>query len=135
MVLFPLVMIMKQCEYCAKEISYHEMYCSSECEKKHKNFYQMRNKFSKLFSVINGIFVLLIGICIFGYSFLPEFGIWGAVGSLTILGVMYLFLPFPPEAMIHKYKLGKSIRLSRIIATILLILAAVAACLHLFGLI
>ena len=122
---------MKQCEYCAKEISYHEMYCSVDCESKSKAFYEKRERFSKPFSVINGIFVLAIGISIFGYSFLPEFGVWGVVSSLTILSVLYFFLPFPPDVMINKIKLKKSVRFCRILSAVLLTLAIIVTALHL----
>ncbi len=111
---------MKKCEYCAKEISYHEMYCSDECQNSAFAFYDKRDKFQKLFSVINGIFVLAIGVSIFLYAFMPEVGLLGAGVSLTVLGVMYLFLPFPADIFIERKKLKKAILLTRIIAAILL---------------
>lgn len=107
---------MKKCEYCAKEISYHEMYCGDDCRDGAFAFYDKRDKFQKFFSVINGIFVLGIGVCIFLSSLVPRIGIMGVGCCLTILGVMYYFLPFPPEVMIQKYKLKKSIFITRIIA-------------------
>ena len=111
---------MKKCDYCAKEISYHEMYCCDECQDKTFAFYDMREKFQKFFAVINGIFVLGIGICIFLYSFMPDVGLIGGGSCLTILGVMYLFLPFPPDVMIQKYKLKRSLFVTRIIAGVIL---------------
>ncbi len=116
---------MKKCDYCAKEISYHEMYCSDECRDKTFAFYDKREKFQKFFSVINGIFVLAIGICIFLYSFMPEVGLLGAGSSLTILGVMYLFLPFPPDIFVAKQKLKKALFITRIIACVVLALGIV----------
>ncbi len=113
---------MKKCEYCAKEISYHEMYCSDECENKSYDFFDKRDKFQTFFSVINGIFVLAIGVCIFLYSFMPAVGLFGIASSLLILGTMYMFLPFPPDLFIEKYKLKKAIQLARIIAGVLLAL-------------
>lgn len=115
---------MKRCDYCAKEISYHEMYCSDECRDKTFNFYDLRDKFQKVFSVINGIFVLGIGVCIFLYSFMPNVGLIGGGGCMTILGVMYLFLPFPPDVFIEKQKLKKAIFLTRIIACVILVIGA-----------
>ena len=116
---------MKKCDYCAKEISYHEMYCSDECRDKTFAFYDKREKFQKFFSVINGIFVLAIGICIFLYSFMPAVGLLGAGSSLTILGVMYLFLPFPPDIFVAKQKLKKALFITRIIACVVLALGIV----------
>ena len=113
---------MKKCDYCAKEISYHEMYCCDECRDSSFAFFDKREKFQKLFSVINGIFVLGIGICIFLYSFMPQVGLIGGGSCMTILGVMYLFLPFPPEIFIHKQKLKKAIFITRIIAGVILAL-------------
>lgn len=121
---------MKKCDYCAKEISYHEMYCSDECQNKTNEFYELREKYQKPFSVINGIFVVAIGICIFLYSFIRDVGAIGGASSLLILGVMYLFLPFPPDVMIRKYKLKKSIFFSRIIAGVLLLLGVIVLILY-----
>ena len=126
----PVVINMKKCEYCAKEISYHEMFCSDECQNASNKFYEMREKYQKPFSVINGIFVLAIGICIFLYAFTKGIGAIGASVSMIILGVMYLFLPFPPEIMIHKFKLKKAIFLSRVIAGALILIAAVVLILY-----
>ena len=113
---------MKQCEYCSKEISYHEMYCNEDCQKKANDFYDLREKFSKFFAVVNGICVLSVGICIFAFSFFPQLGLYGAGSALFILGVLYFFLPFPPEIMIHKKKIEKSVKISRIIAIIIFVL-------------
>ena len=124
-------MCMKKCEYCAKEISYHEMYCCDECQDQANKFYEMREKFQKPFSVINGIFVIAIGICIFLYSFLRDVGAIGASVSLIILGVMYFFLPFPPEIMIHKYKLKKSVKITKIIAAVIFALGIIVLILYL----
>lgn len=126
---------MKKCEYCAKEISYHEMYCSDECQDNAFSFYDMREKFQKFFSVINGIFVLAIGISIFLFSFMPSAGLIGGGTSLTVLGVMYLFLPFPPDIMIEKYKLKKALFITRIIAGVLLAIGAAVLIYGIFKLI
>ena len=122
---------MKKCEYCAKEISYHEMYCCDECQNGANRFYDLREKFQKPYAVINGIFVIAIGICIFLYSFLRDVGALGAAGSLIILGIMYFFLPFPPDVMIQKYKLKKSIKITKIIAAVIFALGAIVLILYL----
>ena len=126
---------MKKCEYCAKEISYHEMYCCDECEEQANLFYELREKYQKLFSVLNGIFVLAIGFCIFFYSFLRDVGAIGGAASLLILGLMYFFLPYPPDVMINKYKLKKSIQITRIIAGVLFFLGLLVLIFYLTGII
>lgn len=107
------------------------MYCCDECQDQANKFYEMREKFQKPFSVINGIFVIAIGICIFLYSFLRDVGAIGASVSLIILGVMYFFLPFPPEIMIHKYKLKKSVKITKIIASVIFVLGIIVLILYL----
>ena len=124
-------MKMKKCEYCAKEISYHEMYCGDECQNSANKYYELRDKFQKPYAVINGIFVIAIGICIFLYSFLRDVGAIGCAASLLILGVMYYFLPFPPDVMIQKYKLKKSIKFTKIIAAVIFLLGALVLILYL----
>ena len=126
---------MKKCEYCAKEISYHEMYCGDECQSRANYFYDLRDKFQKLYMVINGIFVIAIGICIFLYSFLRDVGAIGGAASLLILGVMYFFLPFPPDVMIHKYKLKKSIFITKIIAAVVFLLGLLVLLFYFIGVI
>lgn len=126
------VMRMKKCEFCGKEISYHEMYCSDECQHHANTFYELRDKTQKGFSAINGVFVMAIGVCIFLYSIVPSFGVVGGAVSMLILGFMYYFLPFPPDVMIKKYQLKKSIMITRIIAIVLMALGTLLLGLHLF---
>ena len=122
---------MKKCEYCSKEISYHEMYCSDECQNGANRYYDLREKFQKPYAVINGIFVISIGICIFLYSFLRDVGAIGGAASLLILGLLYFVLPFPPEVMIHKYQLKKSIKITKIIACVVFALGLLVLTLYL----
>lgn len=126
---------MKQCDYCAKEISYHEMYCSDDCQTSANQYYELKEKFQKPYSIINGIFVIAIGVCIFLYSFLRDVGAIGGGSSLLILGVMYYFLPFPPDVMIHKYKLKKSIKITKIIAAVIFALGALVLIFYFTGVI
>ena len=48
---------MKKCDYCAKEISYFEQYCSEECHGNANKYYETTEKYGKLFSIINMICV------------------------------------------------------------------------------
>lgn len=111
------------------------MYCSDDCQDGANRFYDLREKFQKPYSVINGIFVIAVGICIFLYSFLRDAGAIGGGASLLILGAMYFFLPFPPEAMIHKYKLKKSIKFTKIIAAAIFALGALVLIFYFTGVI
>lgn len=122
---------MKKCGYCAKEISYHEMYCCDECQNSVNRFYELREKYQKVFSAVNGIFVLLIGISIFFYALFQNLGVFGVMISLFVLGILYFFLPFPPEVMIQKYKLKKSIKICRFIALGIFLLGVVVLILYL----
>ena len=126
---------MKKCAFCAKEISYHEYYCCDECQIGANNFFEKRDKFQKLFSIVNAIFVLGIGIFIFLYSFVRPVGALGASACLLILGVTYWLLPFPVDAMIEKFKLKKAIFITRCIAGVLFVLGVAALVLFLTGVI
>lgn len=126
---------MKKCEYCAKEISYHEMYCSDDCQTDANRYYELKDKFQKPYAVINGIFVIAIGICIFLYSFLRDVGAIGGAASLLILGVMYFFLPFPPDVMIQKYKLKKAVKITKILAAVIFALGLIVLIFYFTGVI
>ena len=104
---------MKKCEYCAKEISYFEQYCDTECHAKANKFYETRERFEKLFSLINGICVFGIPVGLFMFSFLRTAGMITTVLSFLVLGTMLILLPFPTENMISKYKLKKAIKICR----------------------
>ena len=124
---------MKRCDYCAKEITYHEIYCCDECQLATNRFYDKQEKFQKVFNVINGVFVLGIGIFLFLYPLLPDAAIFGIAGCLLILGVTYLLLPFPVDTMLRRFKLKKSVFITRIIAGVLLFLGVLALVLHFAG--
>lgn len=124
---------MKKCAFCAKEITYHEYYCSDDCQIDANNYYDKKEKYQKVFSVINGIFVLGIGIFIFLYSLIPAAGVIGAASCMIILGVTYLLLPFPVDTMIERFKLKKAIFLTRVVAMIVLFLGILALVLFLTG--
>ncbi len=44
---------MKKCEYCAKEISYHQQYCDDDCHRRANQYYENCDRFSKLFMGVN----------------------------------------------------------------------------------
>ena len=106
------------------------MYCCDECHTQANRFFEKREKYQKPFAVINGIFVLLIGISIFLYSLYRDLGVILGSSSLLILGIMFFFLPFPPEVIIHKYKLKKSIFITKIIAGVVFLLGAIVLILY-----
>lgn len=126
---------MKQCAYCAKEISYHELYCGDDCQIGANRFYEKKEKFQKLFAVVNGVCVLGVGIFIFLYSFLRDAGAIGGSACLMILGVTYFLLPFPVESMIEKFKLKKAVFLTKCIAGVVFALGAAALILYIAGVI
>ncbi len=113
-------MVMKKCEYCGKEITYFEQYCSDDCQEKANKFYEKRERFTGLFSVLCGVFVLAIAIGIFVFSFWPIAGTIAVVGSSVIIALLLFFLPFPTEGMIQKQKIEKAVKQTRIIAYIVL---------------
>ena len=123
---------MKQCAYCGKEIDYHEMYCCDKCEDDAQEFFDLREKTQSAFSAVNGICVLGIGVSIFVYAFLQDFGIIMGTSLMMALGVMYFFLPFPAEVMVNKYKLKKAIILTRYIAIALFVIGLGVLMLHIF---
>lgn len=117
---------MKKCEYCAKEISYFEQYCDENCHAKANKFYELREKFEHLFSIVNGFCVFGIPIGIFLFSFLRTVGMIITVLSCLVLGIMLILLPFPTENMISKYKIQKSEKITRYIGIAVLVLGIIA---------
>ena len=106
---------MKKCDYCAKEITYFEQYCSDECQRRANKYYETSEKYGKLFSVINVICVFGIPVGLFLFPFAKSVGTVLASVCCVVLGIMLLFLPFPTEGMISKLKLQKSMKITRII--------------------
>ena len=106
---------MKKCDYCAKEITYFEQYCSDECQTRANKYYETSEKYGKLFSVINVICVFGIPVGLFLFPFSKSVGTVLASVCCVVLGIMLLFLPFPTEGMISKLKLQKSMKITRII--------------------
>ena len=123
---------MKKCEYCAKEISYHEIYCCDDCQTNANKFYDTRDKISTLMGIINGVCVMSIGIGLFVFSFLRTVGGYMISIPLFILGILFLLFPMPADVMINKYKIEKSMKMTRIISIGMLVLGLVAFILTLF---
>ena len=106
---------MKKCEFCGKQISYFDQYCDDECHIKANKFYEKSERFSKVFSIINGICVFGIPVGLFLISFSRSVGLTVALASCIILGIMLIILPFPTENMISKFKIQKAVKITRII--------------------
>ncbi len=111
---------MKKCDYCAKEISYFDQYCSDDCHIRANKYYETEEKFGKIFSVINAICVFGIPVGIFLFSFAKLVGALIAAGSCVILGIMLILLPFPTEGMISKFKLKKAMKITRIVGIVVI---------------
>lgn len=117
---------MKKCEYCAKEISYFEQYCDEDCHADANKFYELREKFEHIFSIVNGICVFGIPIGIFLFSFLRTAGMIITLLSCLVLGIMLILLPFPTENMISKHKIQKSVKITRYIGFAVLVFGIAA---------
>lgn len=117
---------MKKCEYCAKEISYFEQYCDEDCQANANKFYELRERFEHIFSIVNGICVFGIPIGIFLFSFLRTAGMIITLLSCLVLGIMLILLPFPTENMISKHKIQKSVKITRYIGFAVLVFGIVA---------
>ena len=79
---------MKKCDYCAKEISYHDQYCCEDCERKTVEFHQRSERYSKMFLIVNTICVFGIPVGLFLASFSTAVGIPIAAASCMVLGLM-----------------------------------------------
>ncbi len=117
---------MKKCEYCAKEISYFEQYCDEDCHANANKFYELRERFEHIFSIVNGICVFGIPIGIFLFSFLRTAGMIITLLSCLVLGIMLILLPFPTENMILKHKIQKSVKITRYIGFAVLVFGIAA---------
>jgi hypothetical protein len=118
---------MKKCEFCSKEISYFDMYCNDDCQEKAGKFYDLRDRFGKLFTFFDAIFVFLIPVGLFLGTLVGGLGDIMIVIGLVGLGIMLLLLPFPTESMIRKYQLQKAIKLCRIFGLILIVIGIIGA--------
>lgn len=113
---------MKKCDYCAKEISYFDQYCDEDCHAKANKFYEISQRYEKLFSLINSISIFGIPIGLLLFSFERFIGTSVTCTSCFVLGIMLILLPFPTENMISKFKLKKAIKITRIVGIAVIIL-------------
>ena len=118
---------MKKCEYCGKEISYYDMYCCDECQEKAGKFYDMRDDYGKVFTLLDTIFVFMIPLGIFLGTLTEAIGNSLIVVGLVGLGIMLNLLPFPTESMIRKHQIEKSKKMCRIFGLILVAIGIVGA--------
>lgn len=117
---------MKKCDYCAKEISYHQMYCDDVCEENAQKFYAMRESVEKTMGIINGICVLSMGLGFFLFAFSSMVGAYMVSIPMLILGALFVLFPIPAEVMINKNKIEKAVKTTRIIGFIVLALGVIA---------
>lgn len=117
---------MKKCDYCGKEISYFEQYCCDDCQRKANDFYEFRDKYTKIFSILNIIGVFGIPVGIFLFSMVNAVGATLVAFALTLLGITITLLPFPADNMISKSKIQKAVQQTRIIGIALLVLGIIA---------
>lgn len=105
---------MKKCGYCAKEISYHDMYCCDDCEKLANEYYHKRVKLQKLLSVANIVGTCSIALGIFLYAMTNFVGaLCMTLGGFSV-GLITILLPTPTENMVTKHKLKKATKIVRI---------------------
>lgn len=118
---------MKQCEYCGKSISYHDQYCSDECQIAANQYYSKTEKFAKPFMIVNTVCVFGIPIGIFLMSIQRMVGASVAAACCVILGIMLLIFPFATDGMIRKFKIGMATRVTRIVGICTIVLGIAVA--------
>lgn len=126
---------MKKCETCGKEITYFEQYCSDECQKEAIKFYEFKEKYEKIFSILNCICIFAIPVGIFLSSILREIGLTMVCVATVALGLLVILLPFPADNMLDKFKLNKAIKYTRIIGVVILLLGIIGTVLFLMNII
>lgn len=123
---------MKKCEYCGKEISYHEQYCSEDCHLNANRFYERSEKLARPFYFLSTVCVIGIPIGLFLFSFMRLPGAVIAAVCCEILGIMILLAPMPTEGMIKKNKIKKAMAKTRIFGLCMLALGFLIVGLLLF---
>ncbi len=113
---------MKKCEYCAKEITYFEQYCSDDCHIKANKYYEKSERFAGVLYVVSMICLIGIPVGLFLFSFIRLAGALIASISAGILGLILLVFPAPTEGMIKKYKIKSAVKRTRIFGIFVIIL-------------
>ncbi len=113
---------MKKCDYCAKEISYYDQYCDEECERKALDFYSLRERYTKVFSIFNiiGVFGIPVGLFLSAIDAIIGFSL--TAFSMMLVGITVVLLPFPVENMISSLKIKKAVFVTRMIGVGFLVL-------------
>lgn len=117
---------MKHCEYCAKEISYFEQYCSKRCEEQAGKYYRLTKNKKNLFSFINFTGLLALTAGLFWTLFQAQTGAYIAGVSLIFLGLLYFFFPFGTPGMLQKFKIQKTMKIVRILGIIAMVIGIAA---------
>ena len=112
---------MKKCNFCAKEISYHEMFCSNDCENSYNKYFAKRAKLQKLLSTSNILGTCLIAVSIFVIPLQNYVGLlMMALGGFSV-GLVTFLLPTPTDNMVNKHKLQKAIKIVKIFGIALIV--------------
>lgn len=123
---------MKKCNFCAKEISYHEMFCSKDCEDSYNKYFAKRAKLQKLLSTGNILGTCMIAVSIFLIPLQNFVGLlMMAIGGFSV-GLITLLLPTPTDNMVNKHKLQKAINIVKILGVILIAFGLTALILAFF---
>ncbi len=116
---------MKRCDYCGKEVSLNDFYCSTECEKKAVKHYESVNQNSKKFSIINVLSFFGIAGSLIWTMFQANVGLYILSGVLLVVAGLFYKYPFPTGNMTEKYKIEKSINIIKKIAIGIFVLAII----------
>ena len=117
---------MKKCSFCAKEISYHEMFCGKDCEDAYNKYFAKRANLQKLLSTANILGTCLIAVSIFVIPLQNFVGLlMMALGGFSV-GLITLLLPTPTDNMVNKHKLQKAIKIVKIFGLALIVFGLAA---------
>lgn len=102
---------MKRCDYCGKEITYHQQYCDEKCERLAKKYYRTARNMRTIFSIVNiaGLIGLILGL-FWAVLSSAQTGAFIAGAAALILGFLYFLLPFGTEEQIKKNKIEKTVK-------------------------
>ena len=78
------------------------------------------------------VFGVIIIVGFFVFSMIREVGAYMVAIPTVILGILFLLFPIPADVMIQKLKLKKAIKITRIIAGVVLVLGIAATIFAIF---